>query len=69
MGLRAPSGTTIAHYALHVTGSYSQPLESGGAGNDAVWASDESDPNYDFRNLAGGSEGAVTVDTANRPTP
>ncbi len=57
----APSGVDIARYTLHVGGSYAQPLESGGAGSDDVIASDESDPSYDFRNLAGGAKGAVIV--------
>jgi hypothetical protein len=62
----APTGTSVARYTVHVTGSYAEALEGGGAGSDAVSASDLSDPTYDWRSLGGGSLGPVTI---NREPP
>jgi len=56
-------GGAIVDYVLEIAGTYANPGGTGiGAGNVAVAASDESDPIYDYRNLGGGSRGAVTIE-------
>lgn len=58
---QAPSWATIAKYTLQVPDSYAYPSTGAGSGQDYVIASDESDPDYDYRNLGGGPRGPVTV--------
>jgi hypothetical protein len=58
---QAPSWATIANYAIQVPDSYAYPYAGAGQGQVAMWASDESDPVYDYRNYGGGSWGAGVV--------
>jgi hypothetical protein len=52
----APAWATIATYQLQVADAYAAPGRSGiGSGQAFIRASDESDPNYDYRNLGAGS--------------
>lgn len=57
----APPWGSIASYKLALLGSYSVPGTGAGMGQDWVAASDESDPNYDYRNLGSAALGAYTV--------
>jgi hypothetical protein len=57
----APAWATIAEYAMQVPDSYAYPVGGAGVGQAAIWANDESDPIYDYRNLAGGSWGQTTI--------
>jgi hypothetical protein len=57
----APSWANIAKYWMYVPDSYTWPSGGSGAGQAAIWASDESDPVYDYRNLGGQSWGAAEV--------
>ena len=58
---QAPSWATIVNYAIQVPDSYAYPYAGAGQGQVAMWASDESDPVYDYRNYGGGSWGAGVV--------
>ncbi|MGN6372374.1 MAG: hypothetical protein ACTHM1_05220 [Solirubrobacteraceae bacterium] len=58
---QAPAWATIAAYTLQVPASYTYPFNGAGEGQAAIWASDETDPVYDYRNLGGGSWGAGTI--------
>lgn len=58
---QAPAWASIAEYILQVSGSYAYPYNGAGVGQAAIWASDESDPIYDYRNLGGATWGTVTV--------
>jgi hypothetical protein len=58
----APRWATIAKYWMYIPDSYAYPSFGAGAGQAAVWASDESDPIYDYRNLGGQSWGAAIVE-------
>ena len=53
----APTWSTISGYELQIAGSYAIPSTGAGSGQVYVNASDESDPNYDYRNLGAGSLG------------
>lgn len=63
---QAPSWASIAKYYLAIPDSYAYVYTSGGEGQAEVWASDESDPVYDYRNYGGGSWGAGAI---NRTPP
>ncbi len=55
---QAPPWSSIASYTLELGGSYALPGTGFGAGQAFVQASDESDPNYDYRNLGAAGQGA-----------
>jgi hypothetical protein len=55
---QAPAWASIASYTLDLAGSYAVPSTGGGSGQAFVNASDESDPNYDYRNLGAAGQGA-----------
>jgi len=57
----APAWATIASYELQIPDSYAVPPSPGGEGQAVVYASDESDPVYDYRNLGFGSVGAGVI--------
>jgi hypothetical protein len=57
----APAWSTISSYQLQIAGSYAIPSTGGGSGQVYVNASDESDPNYDYRNLGAGAVGTYTL--------
>jgi hypothetical protein len=57
----APTWSTISGYELQIAGSYAIPSTGAGSGQVYVNASDESDPNYDYRNLGAGAVGAYTL--------
>lgn len=57
----APSWATIASYTLQLADTYAIPSTGSGFGQVFVEASDESDPNYDYRSLGGGTQGAATI--------
>lgn len=57
----APAWASVASYTLHLAGSYALPSTGGGSGQAFVNASDESDPNYDYRNLGAAAQGPWTV--------
>jgi hypothetical protein len=63
---QSPSWASIAKYYLAIPDSYAYVYTSGGEGQAEVWASDESDPVYDYRNYGGGSWGAGAI---NRTPP
>ena len=58
----APPWATITHYALRLPESYTYPSHGAGEGQAFVNASDESDPDYDYRALGTGSLGAASVE-------
>ncbi len=58
---QAPPWASIASYTLDLAGSYAIPSTGGGSGQAFVTASDESDPNYDYRNLGSGAQGAWVI--------
>jgi hypothetical protein len=58
---QAPAWASIASYTLDLGGSYADPSTGGGSGQAFVDASDESDPNYDYRNLGAGAQGAWVI--------
>jgi hypothetical protein len=58
---QAPAWATIATYTLDLGGTYAIPSTGGGSGQAFVNASDESDPNYDYRNLGAGAQGAGVI--------
>ncbi len=64
----APPWGSILAYRVSVAGSYAMPWAGAGEGQTFISASDESDPNYDYRNLAAGSLGAQTI-TRTPPAP
>ncbi len=57
----APSWGSIVSYRVAIAGSYTSPY-AGGLGQSFVIASDESDPNYDYRNLGYGGLGASVIE-------
>ena len=57
----APAWGSILAYRVSVADSYAMPWAGSGEGQAFVTASDESDPSYDYRNLAAGSLGAQTI--------
>jgi hypothetical protein len=57
----APAWASIASYRLQIAGSYAIPSTGAGSGQAFVNASDESDPNYDYRNLGAAEQGAYTI--------
>jgi hypothetical protein len=57
----APAWASIASYTLQIAGSYAIPSTGAGSGQAFVNASDESDPNYDYRNLGAAEQGAYTL--------
>lgn len=57
----APSWASIASYTIQIADSYAIPSTGGGSGQVFVNASDESDPNYDYRNLGSAGLGATTI--------
>jgi 5-hydroxyisourate hydrolase-like protein (transthyretin family) len=57
----APPWGSIASYKIAVVGSYAVPGTGAGMGQNFVNASDESDPNYDYRNLGSAAQGAYTI--------
>jgi hypothetical protein len=58
---QAPSWATIASYTIKVADSYAYVWTGAGEGQAAIWASDESDPVYDYRNLSSGTREASTI--------
>jgi hypothetical protein len=61
---RAPWWANIAHYTIQVAASYTYPWHGSGEGQAFVDASDESDPQYDYRALSDGSIGSRTISVA-----
>jgi hypothetical protein len=57
----APPWASIASYQVALLGSYSIVGTGAGMGQDWIAASDETDPNYDYRNLGSAALGAYTV--------
>lgn len=57
----APAWASISSYRLQIADSYAIPSTGGGSGQAYVNASDESDPNYDYRNLGAGNVGAYML--------
>jgi len=57
----APAWASIASYRLQIAGSYAIPSTGGGSGQAYVNASDETDPNYDYRNLGAADLGAYAL--------
>lgn len=58
----APPWAAITHYALKLAESYAYPSHGAGEGQTYVIASDESDPNYDYRQLGTGAQGPATIE-------
>ena len=57
----APGWASIASYTLDLAGSYALPSTGAGSGQAFVIAGDESDPNYDYRNLGAAGQGAWVI--------
>ena len=57
----APAWAAIVAYRVHIAGSYAMPWAGAGEGQTFISASDESDPNYDYRNLSDGTLGELTI--------
>ena len=57
----APSWGSIVSYRVAIADSYTSPY-AGGLGQSFVIASDEADPNYDYRNLGYGGLGASVIE-------
>jgi hypothetical protein len=57
----APAWASISSYTLNLTGSYAIPSTGGGSGQAFINASDESDPNYDYRNLGAATQGPWVI--------
>jgi len=55
---QAPAWSSVASYTLNLAGSYAMPGTGAGMGQAFVNASDEGDPNYDYRNLGAAAQGA-----------
>ncbi len=58
---QAPSWSALVSYKLILVSNYARPYEGAGEGNVSVEPSDKTDPNYDYRDLGGGTQGEVTV--------
>jgi hypothetical protein len=58
---QAPAWATIASYTIKIADSYAYVWTGAGEGQAAIWASDESDPVYDYRNLSSGSREASII--------
>jgi Ig domain of plant-specific actin-binding protein len=57
----SPGWADIASFQLEVAGSYAYPADGGGIGEAWVEDSEKTDPNYDLRNLGGGTWGPVNL--------